>query len=98
HLERMDSSLLLKGVTEITPESAGWEYTGLRIVTLQDEPVTVATDTDEWAVIPLAGRGRVESEGRTLTLNGRTSVFTEVSDFAYIPRESEFRLTGQGRF
>ena len=84
-------SLHLKGVTEITPESAGWTYTGLRIVTLGDA-VTVATQQDEYAIIPLAGSGEVEAEGRTLTLHGRESVFEAVSDFAYIPRDSEFRL------
>jgi 5-deoxy-glucuronate isomerase len=89
--------LHLKDVTEITPESAGWEYTGLRIVTLGD-PVTVATGGDEWAILPLAGAGVVEAEGETIRLRGRESVFTAVSDFAYVPRDSEFRLTGSGRF
>jgi 5-deoxy-glucuronate isomerase len=89
--------LHLKGVSEITPQSAGWEYTGLRIVTL-GEPVTVSTGEDEWAILPLAGSGTVEAEGRTITLHGRESVFSAVSDFAYVPRDSEFRLTGSGRF
>jgi 5-deoxy-glucuronate isomerase len=90
-------SLHLKGVTEITPESAGWTYTGLKIVTLTD-PITVATGADEYAIIPLAGNGTVEAEGSRLELAGRTSVFDGVSDFAYIPRDAEFRLSGEGRF
>ena len=90
-------SLHLKGVTQITPESAGWTYTGLKIVTLGDA-ITVATGADEWAVVPLAGSGVVESEGSRLELAGRTSVFDGVSDFAYIPRDAEFRLSGEGRF
>jgi 5-deoxy-glucuronate isomerase len=89
-------SLHLKGVTEITPASAGWTYTGLKIVTLGDA-VTVATGEDEWAILPLAGSGVVEAEGETLTLEGRESVFAGVSDFAYVPRDSEFRLSGTGR-
>ena len=86
-----------KGVTEITPQSAGWTYTGLRIVTL-GEPISVTTGEDEYAILPLAGHGSVETEGETFTLHGRESVFTEVSDFAYVPRDSEFRLDGSGRF
>ena len=60
-------SLHLKGVTEITPESAGWTYTGLKIVTLGDS-VTVSTGTDEYAILPLAGSGQVETEGSKLAL------------------------------
>jgi 5-deoxy-glucuronate isomerase len=90
-------SLHLKGVTEITPESAGWTYTGLQIVTLGDA-VTVATGEDEWAILPLAGSGQIEAEGGKLALEGRESVFSGVSDFAYIPKDSEFRLSGSGRF
>jgi 5-deoxy-glucuronate isomerase len=90
-------SLHLKGVTEITPASAGWTYTGLKIVTLGD-PLTIPTGEDEWAVLPLAGGGELEADGRRFALEGRESVFAGVSDFAYVPRDSEFRLTGHGRF
>ena len=89
--------LHLRNVDHITPQSAGWEYTGLRIVTLGD-PVTLATGGDEYAIVPLAGHGTVEAEGETLTLNGRESVFADVTDFAYVPRDAELRLTGEGRF
>ena len=89
--------LHLRAVSEVTPHSAGWRYTGLKMVSLGD-PITLAPGEDEYAVIPLAGHGKVEADGRTLTLQGRESVFADVTDFAYVPRESELRLSGSGRF
>lgn len=89
--------LHLTGVTEITPESAGWEYTGLRIAEL-DEPVEIAASEFEYAVLPLAGSGTVEVDSQTIELQGRPDPFSAVSDFAYVPRDSGFRLSGEGRF
>lgn len=73
----------------VTPESAGWTYSGLRILTLgAGERVEVATGDDELIVLPLAGSAVVACDGRSLDLAGRTDVFRSVSDFAYVPRDA----------
>ncbi|MGC0417019.1 5-deoxy-glucuronate isomerase [Embleya sp. AB8] len=78
----------------ITPELAGWRYSGLRVVHLAPGGRRVsATGDDEVAVIPLAGSVTVETEGRRFELAGRDSVFTAVTDFAYVPRDAELRLS-----
>jgi 5-deoxy-glucuronate isomerase len=45
------------------------------------------------AVLPLSGGCTVEVEGHRFDLEGRESVFSRVSDFAYVPMDAEFRVT-----
>ncbi len=79
--------------TVITPESAGWRYTGLRIVTLAPgAPQTVQTGEFELFVLPLAGGLTVQAGNESFELAGRESVFTAVTDFAYVGRDSELTL------
>jgi len=79
----------------VTPESAGWELCGLRVVRLAaGEPRELETGPDEVAVLPLSGGGIVvEVDGRRLELEGRRSVFDRVTDWAYLPMDAEVRLT-----
>jgi 5-deoxy-glucuronate isomerase len=79
----------------ITPESAGWELCGLRVVRLgAGEPRALATSEDELAVLPLSGGGvTVEAGSTTFELTGRRSVFARVTDWAYVPMGTELRLT-----
>jgi 5-deoxy-glucuronate isomerase len=80
----------------ITPESAGWAYCGLRIVHLDaGEERHLATGGEELAVLPLAGSATVEVDGRVFELVGRTSVFARVTDWAYVPIESDLRITSE---
>ena len=54
------------------------------------------TKDDEVALLPLSGGGlTVEVDGRRLELRGRRTVFERVSDWAYVPRDSELRLTSE---
>jgi 5-deoxy-glucuronate isomerase len=77
----------------VTPESAGWNRCGLRVVRLAPgDSRTLSTGHDELAIVPLAGGCTVEVDGRNLTLEGRESVFTRVTDWAYVPIDAEFRL------
>jgi 5-deoxy-glucuronate isomerase len=70
----------------ITPESAGWRYTGLRIVELgPGEARDLATARDEVLVLPLRGGCFIEVDGERFALAGRESPFECVSDFAYVP-------------
>lgn len=82
-------------VLVVTPESASWAYCGLRIVQIAPGGSrTLTTHADEFAVLPLSGEGlTVEVDGRRFDLEGRSSVFARVSDWAYVPIDSEARLS-----
>ncbi|GAA3524915.1 5-deoxy-glucuronate isomerase [Amycolatopsis ultiminotia] len=81
----------------VTPESAGWGYSGLRVLEL-DGTHTLSTADSEALVLPLSGGCTVRVDGETFTLAGRSGVFDAVTDFAYLPRDSEVEITGRGRF
>jgi len=86
---------------DVTPESAGWGYSGLRVVTLAAaEEHTFATAADEVVVVPLSGGASVEADGSLLELTGRTDVFAGPTDFAYLPPGTTATLRSErgGRF
>jgi 5-deoxy-glucuronate isomerase len=86
---------------EITPDTAGWTYSGLRIVDLAPgEGITFDTGEDEVLVLPLSGGCHVQVDGEKLTVAGRRSVFEGVTDFVYLPRDATAALSSQdgGRF
>jgi 5-deoxy-glucuronate isomerase len=81
----------------VTPESAGWRFTGLRVVELAPGATrTVTTGPDEMLALPLEGSCEVEIDGARFPLAGRQSVFDAVSDFAYLPIGAEARLSSHG--
>jgi 5-deoxy-glucuronate isomerase len=86
---------------EVDPAGAGWDHASLRILDL-DAGATqrFATGDEEMLVLPLSGACTVECEGERFELAGRHDVFTEVSDFAYVPRAATVTVTsaGGGRF
>ncbi|MFH8769648.1 5-deoxy-glucuronate isomerase [Streptomyces sp. NPDC017958] len=74
----------------VTPEPAGWGYSGPRILTLKPgEAHTVSTGDSEFLVLPMTGSCTVTTDGRGFELQGRRSMFASASDFAYLPRESQ---------
>jgi 5-deoxy-glucuronate isomerase len=85
----------------VTPEQAGWAFSGLRVLELAPGAShTLHSGTDELLVLPLSGGCVVECESRRFELAGRDDVFAGVSDFAYVPTDAEVRVTsaGGGRF
>ena len=81
----------------LSPERADWMFSGLRVLTLRaGERRLVVTGEDEMLVVPLTGAVQVQCDGAVFDLHGRRSVFTRVTDFAYLPRDSEFTLTSFG--
>jgi 5-deoxy-glucuronate isomerase len=79
---------------EITPESAGWTYCGLRVVRAGE--LRFETGDTEVAVLPLAGSAVVEVDGLRFELAGRDSVFDRVTDWVYLPIGADARLSGDG--
>ena len=81
----------------ITPESAGWAYSGLRILTLKPGGEhALSTGENEFLVLPLNGGCTVAVDARSFELGGRTDVFSAVTDFAYLPRESQAVISSAG--
>jgi 5-deoxy-glucuronate isomerase len=86
-------------LVSLSADDAGWRWTGLRVLSLAAGVArTVRTGDSEVFVLPLAGSLRVEvtSEAgggaETFVLEGRDSVFTRVTDFAYAGRDSVLTL------
>ncbi|GAA1257136.1 5-deoxy-glucuronate isomerase [Pseudonocardia aurantiaca] len=85
----------------ITPAAAGWGYSSLRVLELPaGGSVTFPTGEDEMVVLPLSGGCTVECDGERFALAGRGSVFSRVTDFAYVPRDGEVTVSSAagGRF
>jgi 5-deoxy-glucuronate isomerase len=86
---------------EITPESAGWGYSGLRVLELAPGGAhALATGEDEIIVLPLSGGCTVAVDGETFVLEGREGVFSALTDFLYVPRDARVEVAsdGGGRF
>jgi 5-deoxy-glucuronate isomerase len=86
---------------EITPESAGWGWTSLRVATLAPgASLTVRAEGIELLVLPLEGSAVVRCGTEELALTGRDSVFSAVSDFAYVGLGDQAVVTSEagGRF
>jgi 5-deoxy-glucuronate isomerase len=86
---------------QVTPEQAGWAFSGLRVLELTPGAThSFSTGAEELVVLPLGGGCLVECESRRFELAGRDGVFTGVTDFAYVPRDAEVRISsaGGGRF
>ena len=86
-LYRPSGSLAADGWSVVlTPESAGWRFSGLRAATLAPGgEIAFATGPDEIAVVPLQGAYEVTVDGERFSLTGRPSVWSGPSDFVYAP-------------
>jgi 5-deoxy-glucuronate isomerase len=85
----------------ITPESAGWGFSGLRVLALEPGGRHgFDTGEDELIVLPLEGACRVTVDGERFELEGRDGVFSGVTDFLYAPRDARVEVAsdGGGRF
>ncbi|MGW1228185.1 5-deoxy-glucuronate isomerase [Streptomyces sp. NPDC002530] len=86
---------------DIDPERAGWERSSLRVLELEPGGVhTLVTGESEWIVLPLTGGCTVHTADEIFELLGRKSVFSGVSDFAYVPRDAQAQIASGagGRF
>jgi 5-deoxy-glucuronate isomerase len=85
----------------ITPERAGWGFSGLRVLELEPGgTATFETGEDELIVLPLSGACAVGCDDDSFTLEGRADPFSGVSDFVYAPRGARVEISSDagGRF
>jgi 5-deoxy-glucuronate isomerase len=86
---------------EITPATAGWTFSSLRVLGLgPGASATLDTGPEEMLVLPLSGSCTVSAAGTDLELAGRAGVFSGVSDFCYVPRDATVTIGSPagGRF
>lgn len=85
----------------LTPDRAGWTYSGLRLLALRPGG-TAGFDTgdEEMLLVPLAGAADVRVDDRDFVLHGRESVFSAHSDRVYLPIGASVQVAsaGGGRF
>lgn len=87
--------------TIVTPDTAGWSYCGLRVLELAPgESAELHTGGSETLVLPLSGGCRVGLDSVTFEVEGREDVFSRVTDFVYLPRDSHVTVASEhgGRF
>jgi 5-deoxy-glucuronate isomerase len=87
-------------IIDITPDDAGWDWSGISVVTLAPgAPRVLHTEQVEMFVLPLSGGLHINVKDQHDTtlgdwdLQGRTSVFARVTDFGYVGRDSVLTLT-----
>ncbi|MGW9175139.1 5-deoxy-glucuronate isomerase [Streptomyces decoyicus] len=87
---------------DIDPKRAGWGHSSLRVLDLPPGGYhSFAAGDSEWIVLPLSGGCTVLTDGGdAFELTGRESVFSGVTDFAYVPRDAQVRIgtVAGGRF
>lgn len=99
-------ALLGGPVVAVTPESAGWGYSGLAVHELPPGgSLEVLLERDEALVVPLRGDVRVTAvdldagrgidTGTSAALAGRASVFDGPADTAYVPLGSRLTVTAE---
>ena len=101
-LHRPAGTLAVDGwSTVLTPETAGWAFSGLRGATLSGgEGLAFGTGADEVAILSLEGAFDLSVDGQRYHLDGRPSVWAGPSDFVYAPPGStiEVESAAGGRF
>jgi 5-deoxy-glucuronate isomerase len=101
YLRRAGATAAGRYALDITPETAGWGWSGLKIVELgAGDSISVTAEGVELLVLPLAGSAAVTCDGQEVALAGRASVFSAVTDFAYVGLGQTATITSEvgGRF
>ena len=86
--------ILRRGWSGIDPSAAGWTYVSFAVETLAaGESLTLPSNGQERAFVPLSGSAEVSAAGQTWTFGGRPSVFAGLGHCLYLPRDTEVTLT-----
>jgi 5-deoxy-glucuronate isomerase len=86
---------------DVTPESAGWTESSLKVLELGargPSEITLDTGDTEVMILPLSGHGSVAADDVTFELSLRASVFDGPADMVYIGTGQSLTLSGEGRF
>ena len=84
---------------DVTPESAGWTESSLKVLELESrQELTLDTGDTEVMILPLSGQGLVAAGDEAFELSLRASVFDGPADMVYIGTGHSFTLSGEGRF
>ena len=85
-------------VVRITPEAAHWGYSSLLVLDLARADTYLGnTGGYEMIVLPLTGSCTVDTDAGGADLAGRDDPFSEVTDCAYVPRDTAYEInTGNG--
>jgi len=84
-VRRADPSSSSPVKVDVTPHNAGWTWSGLRVVELAPgDAMSFDSQANELLVLPLSGSFVVQCGAEEFELQGRSSVFAAVTDFAYI--------------
>ena len=86
---------------DVTPESAGWTHSGLKVLVLEPgQTESFPTGGDEAVILSLSGAADVTVDTQSFHLEGRASVFDGPSDVVYAPIQSSVTITSPegGRF
>ena len=87
--------------TDVDASRAGWEWSSIRVLALPaGGQQRIETGHDEILVLPLAGSCSVEIDGTVHDLAGRAEIWTEITDYLYVPRgaTATIRSAEGGRF
>jgi 5-deoxy-glucuronate isomerase len=85
----------------VDPDAARWAYSGLRVLELAaGQSRSFDTGPDEMLLLPLSGSATVTCGGSAAALDGRASVRSGPTDFAYLPVGSPVMVSSVdgGRF
>lgn len=83
-------------VLEVTPESAGWEYVGFRVVKLAAGKEYAGREPDrEACLVVLSGTVTVDAGERFEGLGKRNSVFDGAATSVYLPADTEYTITAE---
>lgn len=87
--------------TDVTTERAGWEFSSLRVLSLPAHGTEAISGTEaELLVLPLEGSCTVIIGEARYDIDGRADVWTDITDYLFIPRGVDFAITSEsgGRF
>ena len=82
-------------VVSLTPDQAGWTYSGMHVVELSNGPWRHELIGCEGVLVPLSAEDvTVSIDGHDWHLQGRAGVFAAVSDWIYVPVGSTIVVSG----
>jgi 5-deoxy-glucuronate isomerase len=78
----------------LSPEQAGWQYSGMQVVTLSSgKSFEIELAGEEGVILPLSAKDvTVTVNGQEFQMAGRNGVFDQVSDWIYAPVGSTITL------